>query len=649
MRRHSFRVLLALFVSAAATAFAQAPEKRQVDQMVLEGVPATDEKVAAKMKQYLDVRPISVSDISPDGKTLLVSMRAGNTNQLHLITAPMGKPSQLTSFEEPVAGGGFIPGADAKRLLLSKDIGGNENYQLYDLMLGGGEARMLTDGVHRHEGGTVSKSGAWLAFSGNDRNKKDMDVYIKDLRTADAPKLLLEVEGSWSATSFSPDDARLLVQEYISERETRWYVVSRADGKKEPVTPTEPAHYYGDGRWTKDGAGIYLTSDRDGEFRKLYRVNGSGDWKCLTTDLNWDVESIAVDPKSGALAYTLNEDGMSKLYLADDWGNGRKPAATNLPPGVITGLKFNDHGGTLAFTFDSATGPADAYTLNTADGVVTRWTQSDVGGLDTKAFITPTLVRYPTFDQVDGKARQIPAFVFKGKGDGKRPVVIMTHGGPEGQYTPTFSSTYQYWAAELGITVICPNVRGSTGYGRSFHQLDNGVKREDSVKDIGALLDWIAKQADMDAARVGIFGGSYGGYMVLGSLTNYPDRFKAGIDIVGIANFVTFLQNTESYRRDLRRAEYGDERDPAVKAVLEKISPANNADRIKAALFVLHGQNDPRVPVTEAEQIVAKMRALNRPVWFAKALNEGHGFRKKPNRDLSNILYAQFWQEHLLK
>lgn len=637
-----------LSILAAGNLSAQNADKQQIDQMVLEGVPAVDKEVEARMKQYLDVRPMSLSDISADGKTLLISTRAGNTAQLHTLGAPLGALKQITSYEEPVAGGGFLPGTANGRVLLSKDIGGNENYQLYDLNLADGQAKMLTDGTHRHEGGTVSKSGKWLAFSGNDRNKKDMDVYIKDLTSSDAPRLLLQVEGSWSASEFSPDEKRLLVQEYISERETHWFVVDCEHGEKEPLTDAKSDAWYGDGRWTKDGTGIYLTSDRDGEFRKLYRIDKTHNWKCLTTDINWDVETVAVDPKSGELAFTVNEDGMSKLYLTDDLGSARKPV-TGLPPGVISGLKFNENGGVLAFTFDSATSPADAYTLNTIDGKLTRWTKSEVGTLDPKNFITPRLVRFPTFDQVDGKPREIPAFVFAGKGEGKRPVVIMTHGGPEGQYTPTFSSLYQYWATELGLTVICPNVRGSTGYGRSYHQLDNSVKREDSVKDIGALLDWIGQQPDMDAARVGIFGGSYGGYMVLGSLTNYPERFKAGIDIVGIANFITFLEHTEAYRRDLRRAEYGDERVPEVRAVLEKISPANNADKIKAALFVLHGQNDPRVPVSEAEQIVAKMRELKRPVWFAKALNEGHGFRKKNNRDLSNVLYAQFWQQYLLK
>jgi dipeptidyl aminopeptidase/acylaminoacyl peptidase len=316
---------------------------------------------------------------------------------------------------------------------------------------------------------------------------------------------------------------------------------------------------------------------------------------------------------------------------------------------VVSGLQFNLTGGVLGFTVNSSRSPADAYTFALADGRVTRWTESEIGGLNPATLVEPELIRYPTFDHVDGKPRMIPAYYYRGKGDGPRPVVIFAHGGPESQFVAGFVSNFQYWACELGISVIAPNVRGSTGYGRSYHQLDDGVKREDSVKDIGALLDWIAKQPELDAKRVGIYGGSYGGYVVLASLMTYPDRFKAGIDVVGIASFITFLENTPIYRRDLRREEYGDERDAAVREVLDAISPLKHAAKIAAALFVLHGKNDARVPYTEAEQIVAKMRELGRPAWYALALNEGHGFQKKENIDLAAVLYALFWSEHLLR
>ena len=280
-----------------------------------------------------------------------------------------------------------------------------------------------------------------------------------------------------------------------------------------------------------------------------------------------------------------------------------------------------------------------------------RWTRSEVGGLDTSTFIPPTLVRYPTFDSVDGQPRTIPAFYYKpakpGAG-GKHPVIISIHGGPESQALPGFNATTQFLLNELGVAVLVPNVRGSSGYGKTYLTLDNAEKREDSVKDIGALLDWIAQQPELDADRVGVTGGSYGGYMTLASLMHFGDRIKAGVEIVGISDFTTFLTNTESYRRDLRRAEYGDERDPEMKAVFDRISPLKNAAKIRTPLFVAQGKNDPRVPWTEAEQIVQAVRGNGEPVWFLMYDDEGHGFRKKANSDYFGAASILFWQQHLL-
>lgn len=632
-----------------AVAAAQQVERRQVGQMVLEGVPALDEALQARLMQYMDARRAGLVDIAEDGQSVLISTRFGDTNQLHLVRSPLGMRQQLTFFKEPVNAGRFIPGSGGRMIGFEKDVGGNENFQLYRFDLSRGTAEMLTDGKSRHESPVVAPSGKRVAFSGNGRNGRDMDIYVRDLTENDAPRLIWEVQGAFYAVDFSHDETRLTVLEYRSERETRLHVLDLTTGKSEPLTPAEPPQFYGGGVWSHDGRSVFVTSDRDGEFRNLFRVDvADGAWTNLSRDITWDVEEVAVDPSGKGVAYTVNDNGRSQIYLAGPDGANRR-AVTGLPAGVAAGLRFNARGGVLGFTFDGGTAPPDAFTVNCADGRVTRWTQSEVGGLDTTRFVEPELISYPTFDQVNGKPRMIPALYYKGKGAGPRPVVIYCHGGPEGQTQPTFTPTFQFWAVELGISVICPNVRGSTGYGRSFHLLDNDVRREDSVRDVGALLDWIASRPELDASRVGIYGGSYGGYMVLGSLTNYPGRIRAGIDVVGIASFVSFLERTSEYRRDLRRAEYGDERKPEVRKVLESISPLSNAEKITAALFVAHGQNDPRVPVNEAQQIVEKMRALGRPVWFANALDEGHGFQKKTNRDLANALYAMFWQEHLLK
>ncbi len=320
-----------------------------------------------------------------------------------------------------------------------------------------------------------------------------------------------------------------------------------------------------------------------------------------------------------------------------------------IPAGVIEGLRFHRRRGLLGFTLMRAAAPADTWTLDVERGKVERWTRSEVGGLNASRFVSPTLVRYPTFDRdAEGKPRQIPAFYFRPPGKGPHPVLIEIHGGPEGQWRPYFSSLLQYFAVELGVAVLAPNVRGSDGYGKSYLLLDNGRKREDSVRDIGALLDWIAKRPELDAKRVLVHGGSYGGYMVLASLIHYRQRIRAGVDWVGISSFLTFLQNTQAYRRDLRRAEYGDERDPEMRKFLHAISPLTRAREITSPLFVIQGANDPRVPASESTQLVRAVRSSGSPVWFLLAENEGHGFRKKANRDLAMMLTALFVENFLL-
>ena len=319
----------------------------------------------------------------------------------------------------------------------------------------------------------------------------------------------------------------------------------------------------------------------------------------------------------------------------------------NTPTGTADHLAFSPDGRRLGMTLNTPRTPSDAFVLELGEkpldhGALVRWTFSEVGGLDTGAFVEPELIRYESFDGLS-----VPAWVYRPAGEGPFPVVVSIHGGPESQSRPTFSNTYQMWLDKLGVAVVVPNVRGSNGYGKTYLGLDNGFRREDSVRDIGALLDWIAGQEDLDASRVAVFGGSYGGYMVLASAVHYSDRLKAAVNIVGISSFVTFLENTQGYRRDLRRAEYGDERDPEMRAHLQKISPLNNVAKIRVPMLVVQGQNDPRVPVTEAVQIVEALRGQQQAVWYMNALNEGHGYRKKENRDVYQEAVVLFFREHL--
>jgi dipeptidyl aminopeptidase/acylaminoacyl peptidase len=358
---------------------------------------------------------------------------------------------------------------------------------------------------------------------------------------------------------------------------------------------------------------------------------------------------MALSRDGQQLAYSVNEDGLSRLYLrelAAVPGRAQERALASVPNGIVTSLRFDATGQHLGLTLYRPTAPGDVYVLSLAEDRLARWTRSEAGGLTAAQFVAPELVRYPTFDQVDGAARQVPAFYFRPErdGDAPLPVIVLIHGGPEGQYRPYFSSTVQYLAGELGYAVIAPNVRGSSGYGKSYLQLDNGRRREDSVKDIGALLDWVGTRPELDAERVVVYGGSYGGYMVLAALVQYADRLAAGIEAVGISNFVTFLENTQPYRQDLRRVEYGDERDPEMRAFLQQISPLNQTDRMRKPLMISQGANDPRVPASESEQILAALQARNIPVWYVLAKDEGHGFRKKRNREYNLSAMGLFLQ-----
>ncbi|MCH8272929.1 MAG: S9 family peptidase, partial [Candidatus Marinimicrobia bacterium] len=398
------------------------------------------------------------------------------------------------------------------------------------------------------------------------------------------------------------------------------------------------------------GKGLFITTDEGNKFLQLkYYDIKKNKFKVLTGAIPWDVREMTISKKRDKIAFITNENGISNLYTLDTKSKKYK-AIKNLPVGQIYGMRFNPDGKRLGLVINTPQTPGDIYVQSlTKDMSLERWTYSEVGGLNTELLVVPELIQYDTFDKVDGKQRKIPAFYYKPKkGEGPFPVVISIHGGPESQYRPFFSSTIQYFVNELGIAVLAPNVRGSAGYGKSYVKLDNGYKREDSVKDIGKLLDWIAGQSELDADRVVVYGGSYGGYMVLSSMTHYNDKLVGGIDVVGISNFVSFLENTKEYRRDLRRAEYGDERIPEMRAFLTRISPVTNVGNISIPLLVVQGLNDPRVPVGESEQMVEAIRNNGSPVWYLLAKDEGHGFRKKINRDFYLNSVVLFLEEYLI-
>ncbi len=625
-------------------------ERREQGNLVIENIPQIPQELVEKMYQYQSTRSAGYVDWLPNGDGMLIATRFSETAQIHHVKKPGGARTQITFFPEPIGGAAVCPDKNQNGFLYLKDIGGNEYAQIYYFNLSDGSYKLLTDGKSLNGGIIWSHKGDKFVFTSTKRNGRDYDIYTTDLESYQNPKMILSKGGSWGVTDWSPDDTKLIVGNYISVNESYLYILDISSGELTQINPSAEKISYSGGTWNKDGKGIYFLSDENNEFKKLkyYDLNSKKITE-LTTEINWDVAGYSLSHKGDKLFFTVNDDGIYKLYLMDT-KTKKYSLVPGMPVGTIGSLAFTEDDNQVALTINTPQNPGDVYSLNMKDFSLTRWTYSEVGGLNTSNFVVPELIHYTTFDMVDGKPREIPAFIYKPKNKkGPFPVLIDIHGGPEGQYIPGFSSEIQYRVVELGIAIICPNVRGSTGYGKSYLAMDNGFKREESVQDIGKLLDWIAAQPDLDAKKVGVIGGSYGGYMVLASMTNFNDRLACGIDIVGISNFVTFLENTSEYRRDLRRVEYGDERDPAMREYLLKIAPTNNAPKITKPMFVIQGLNDPRVPASEAEQIVSIIRKNGGNVWYLLAKDEGHGFRKKSNRDYYGWSIVMFLQKYLLQ
>jgi len=609
-------------------------------------VPPVPPELRQRLDQYLEARAATLADLSGDGKQVLISTRFADTNQLHVVEMPMGARTQLTFTDEPINQARFQPG-NPQVIYYLQDRGGGEFFQLFRLDRRTGRSALLTDGKSRHESLRVSRDGRWLAYSGTGRNGKDTDVYVAPTSDPRQARRLTEAEGMWLPMDFSADGSKLLVTQSRAVDDADLHVVDVQSGERRQLTPKEGKGSVGTAVFARDGQSVYLVTDRYSDFAELYRLELSKapyaePPASLTKSVRWNVVGLSLSADGRQLAVSTNEDGYGRVYLLDTRTQVLSPL--EVPKGVVSALRFPDQrSDVLAFALGDARSPMDVWTVDLKRRKPTRWTRSEVGGIDTEIFVEPELVRYPSTDGV-----RVPAFLYLPKGaTGKVPVVVVFHGGPEAQSLPVFSNFTQYLVTELGMAVLVPNVRGSNGYGKAYRAMDDGVKREQSLADIGATLDFIASRKELDASRVGVQGGSYGGYLTLATATFYPDRIKAAVDVVGISSLGSFLQNTQVYRQDLRRVEYGDERDPEVRKVQERISPLGFVDRIRAALYVQQGANDPRVPRSEAEQIVQAVRKRGADVWYLLATDEGHGFQKKDNRDYAQMTALMFLEKHL--
>ncbi len=625
------------------------------ENLVVDGIPPISADIARKAAAYTEFRTSRIVGWHPTRREILISTRLKNANQIHRVSEPGAKPEPITDFKDPVNAAHYQP-KQGDFFLFEKGNGGDEAFQISRLDL---ETRSVTPispqdvragtPAWNHEGNRVVFTTQKLDKN-NPGKEAQTELHLVDPMNPESDKVIATFEGGhWDSFRWSVDDKKLLFGEFVSINESHLWTMDLASGERKRINAVNPGEQvsYSEARFAKDGKGVYAISDRDNEFRHLVFIDLASDKEeVLTANLKWDVDEFAISKKNNRIAFTTNEDGAHVLRFFDLETNKELPRPA-LVSGTISGLRWNKQGDELGFNHASSRSAGDVFSWNINTSKMTRWTNGVAPDINVTEFVEPKLIRWKSFDglAVSGLLYLPPAEKFSGK----RPVIINIHGGPESQAKAGFIGRGNYFVNELGIAVIFPNVRGSSGYGKSFLKLDNGKRREDSVKDIGALLDWIKEQPDLDSRRVLVMGGSYGGYMSLAVAARYAERIAGAINSVGISNFVTFLNNTETYRRDQRRVEYGDERDPAMRVFLEKISPLTHADKIRKPLFVIQGRNDPRVPYTEAEQIVARLKKHKTPVWFLMANDEGHGFAKKSNADFLFYAQVKFMQDTLLK
>tara|TARA_R110000772_G_scaffold18400_4_gene51329 strand:- start:11756 stop:13648 length:1893 start_codon:yes stop_codon:yes gene_type:complete len=610
--------------------------------LVADQVPDIPQEIVDQTRPYMEYRTASFVDWDPKSKAMLISTRFAETRQLHRVAAPMGQREQLTFASEPVSSARYAP--DGSALLFQKDSGGNEVHQIFALE--NGQPKLLTDGQSRNSLGPWSSSGKLLAFGSNKRTGLYNDIYLMNPANPEGAKMLIaSTGGGWFPIDFSPDDKQLLVFNYVSVTDNQLYLVDIAGGVSRKLTDSSNPVAYEGLQFAPDGR-LWAASDDGSDVKRLGVVNlETSLFEPVVDEKIWDITDFDISPDGRWIAFEVNQAGRSLLKFYD-MKSGKVRTADGLPVGVVSSAKFSPWG-ELGLTLNSNQTGTDAYSINPETLAITRWTRSETGGLDAADNVAPELVEIESFD-----GEKMSGFLYRpdpARHKGKRPLIISIHGGPEGQATPRFLGRDNHLINELGIAIFYPNVRGSTGFGKRFVSLDNGPwRRENSVLDIGAFLDHLRKDRRIDRKRIAVTGGSYGGYMTLASMLRYGSKLKAGLEIVGISNFVTFLENTEAYRRDLRRVEYGDERVPEQRAKLEEISPLLRASEIKIPLMVVTGANDPRVPASEADQIIAAVRANGRPAWHLLAENEGHGFRKKANADYQFWASLIFWQKYLL-
>jgi dipeptidyl aminopeptidase/acylaminoacyl peptidase len=642
MSRSFLLSLLAAPLFAAGVAWSAPAIVR--GNVILEGVPEPSAPTADKVDKldaYLSAREARPQGFTAKGQ-IVIATRFGEGDELHVVDQALGARRQMTFIREPVLRGAFSPDPNHNAFFYSADLGVDGTAQLYYQRVGDPTARRLTDGKSIAGGALWSASGREIAFSAIARDTGSCDIDIIDPDSGALPRLAAGNECA-DPLDWSTDDRKLLLRRHVSAYEQSLYILDLGTGQKREVDPSPAKGAIANAKFSRDGTGVYFISNRDGDHARLRYVN------LFTTEKNdisgrgdVDVEQFALSKDGHYLAYVTDDGGADKLNLLDLRAH-QDLVPPRLPvPGVLDSLSFDSDSKRLLFSLAAANQPRDAYVLDVAGNRLEPWTASEAGPLDRTKFVVPRLSQFPTFDRMDGKSRELPVYIYEPASPGVHPVLIVLHDGPDARFRPTFDPWIQYVVNELGFAVLAPNVRGSTGYGKTFGALARGEQREDAIKDVGALLVWLALDSHFDKTHVIVSGTGYGGYMALAALVNYGERLRGAVAMAPITDFIAFVGGTAPESRGAAREEYGDERDADGRMFLRRISPLINADRITRPVLIAHGKNDRGAPIAQSDQLVNRLRVRNQTVWYLKATDEGGSFARWQNREAYYRTFAEF-------
>ena len=650
--RH-LRMAALLLVLTATAAAAQEPDGflKPPENLMVKGIPPIPESVLAAISAYSENRQAASLSWIGASREMLISTRFGPVYQIHRVSTPGGARSQLTFVPDGIA---YTQPADAvasarpdgRSFVYVRDTArGRERQHLFLYDLATARTIQLTTGESRNEFPVWSRDGTLVAFTSTRRSAADRDIHVMNPDERGSSRLLAEVKGQWQVLDWSPDGTALLARQDISTNETRLWLVDAKSGAMRELKLSEAPSLTGTAAFGADAGTVYATNDAGAEFLRVVRVDtASGRVASIAITARGDVESLSVSSDGRLLAFTANEEGVGTLHVYDA-AAGRERPLQGLPAGSILSARFRPGAQEIAFDVVSSRHPRDVFSIDLSTGSVSRWTRGELNGMNGDELPAAQLVRWKSFD-----GTSITGFLYRppARFTGPRPVMINIHGGPAQQERPRFLGFSNYFVNELGVAIIYPNVRGSTGFGKSFLKADDGLNREAPVKDVGALLEWIGTQPDLDASRVMVTGASFGGYMTYAVATTYPDRIRCAFAGSAISNLVTDIERTAPEGQGLRRQEYGDERDPQVRAFLEKIAPLNHAAALNQPLFIAHGKNDTRVPVAQAEQMAAAVEKNGKPLWVMIVQDEGHFIgSRRPTQDFLFSAWAFFVQTFL--